>query len=303
MANGADFGYIADAIGDYATGPYYFGVGSPSPTLGGALPQNSPPSSLRIFDAGNAANTNGVAILNNYVASATLGTAGARAVASLFAHASVLNDYILDTGTLSNTDWVLTFPTKREMVNATSAGSPFTSILTSAGACETALFTIFNRDEQSVIPPSVGFSPQAPGGAPGVGTLCWETTVVSFGNGVAHTPTSASTASAVLGSKNKTFVSISNGTAIPYQNGWVNMTFTGAGALVGLTTPSGSSLSITGTNPFPAGVTYFGLPVTGFMVRTLNNNAVACTNGAGAAVTCQGNYSTLYRHSYRDAFN
>jgi hypothetical protein len=301
VSNGADFGYVADAIDFYAQGttgvaggPYYFGVGSPSPTLGGT--QVAPNSSLRIM--------NGVAFRNNYVASVTLGTAGARTVASLFMHTAVLNDYILDTGTLSNTDWVLTFPTKREMVNSVSAGAPFTNILSSTGACETALFTIFNRDEQSVIPPSVGFSPQAPGGAAGVGTLCWESTVLSFGNGVAHTPTSASTASAVLGSKNKTFVSIQNGTALPYQNGWASVTFTGSGATTfGLSTPSGTSLDQAGANPFAVGVTFFGLPVTGFMVRTLNNNAVSCTNAAGTAVTCQGNYSTLYRHAYRDRFN
>jgi hypothetical protein len=48
-------------------------------------------------------------------------------------HSAVMNDYILDTATGSNTDWVLTFPVKREFVNATTAGAPFTAVMTSTG--------------------------------------------------------------------------------------------------------------------------------------------------------------------------
>ena len=53
--------------------------------------------------------------------------------------------------------------------------------------------------------------------------------------------------------------------------------------------------------PAPGARTYVGLPVTGFMVRTLTNNAVDCVRG-GTTVTggCQGNYSALFRHAYRD---
>jgi hypothetical protein len=35
VANGADYGYVADALDMYANTPYYFGVGSNLPTLGG----------------------------------------------------------------------------------------------------------------------------------------------------------------------------------------------------------------------------------------------------------------------------
>jgi hypothetical protein len=41
-------------------------------------------------------------------------------------------------------------------------------------------------------------------------------------------------------------------------------------------------------------VTFFGLPVTGFMVRTFRNGAISC-----GTVTCQGNYGSLFSHSYR----
>jgi hypothetical protein len=288
VASGSDFGYMADALDQYATtGPYYSPVGLPTPTLGGG--QVLPTNSLRIV--------NGVAMAEVFGASPSLGTAGARAVASVWMHSAVLNDYILDTGTLSNTDWVLTFPTKREMVNATTAGAPFTATMTTAGACESALFNIFNRDEQSIIPPATGFSPQAPGTAPGTGNLCWESTVVSFRNGVAHT-TASGTASGVLGSKNSVSVTVPNN----FQNGWASLTFTANGASgVGLVSTAGASLDQNLANPAPGARTYVGLPVTGFMVRTLTNNAVDCVRG-GTTVTggCQGNYSALFRHAYRD---
>jgi len=44
--------------------------------------------------------------------------------------------------------------------------------------------------------------------------------------------------------------------------------------------------------------TFFGLPATGFMVRTFVNGTLTC--GAGA---CQGNYSALFEHSYITTIN
>jgi hypothetical protein len=42
-------------------------------------------------------------------------------------------------------------------------------------------------------------------------------------------------------------------------------------------------------------VTFFGLPVTGFMIRTLKNGNLTC-----GSATCQGNYGSLFNHSYRN---
>jgi len=294
VANGADYGYVADALDQYAFGTYYAGVGSNAPTLGGTT--NTFPNSLR--------QVNGVAIASGFAAGPISGTtAQARAVASVYMHSAVMNDYILDTGTLSNTDWVVTMPIKREFVNAGTAANPFTATMTSTGACEPALFNIFNRDEVSIIPPSVGFSPNLGAGTPGSGNLCWESTIVSWRNGQAHTPASGATASGVLGSRNTLFVLVPNN----FQNGWASATFTGTGATAavtgGLATASSSSLDQLLGAPFPAATprTFVGLPVTGFMVRQLTNNAVDCTR-AGTLVTggCQGNYGSLFRHAYRD---
>lgn len=292
VGNGSDMTYNADALDLYAIAPYYFGVGTPFPTLGGT--QVNPASSIRI--------ANGTAYSEDFALSSGV-AAEARAVASVWMHSSVLNDYIIDTGTLSNTDWVLTFPIKREFVTATTAGDPFTALLTTLGACEPAGFTFFNRDEQSSIPPAGGFSPSGPSsGGPGAGNLCWESTVVSIRNGVAHTADSDVSAtdrrSGVLGSRNVVAVTVLS----TFQNGWMNLTFTGNGATAltrGLTTAAGTSLDQAGTVTATT-QTYVGLPVTGFMVRTFTNNAIDCTRG-GVLVTggCQGNYGGLFGHAYR----
>ena len=291
VSTGGDYTYVADALDLYsnlATG-YYAGVGTALPVLGG--PQVSPNSSIRI--------ANGIAYSEDFAAQSGA-TAGARTVASVWMHSSVMNDYVIDTGTLSNTDWVLTFPIKREFVTTALASDPFTNVLGTAGSCEPVAFNFFNRDEQSFVPPPGGFSPPGPGsGGAGTGNLCWESTVISIRNGAAHTIASDVSAtdrrSGVLGSRNTVAVTVLSS----FQNGWMNLTFTGAGALRGLGSAAGSTLDQTGATTASV-ETYIGLPVTGFMVRTFVNNAVDCTRG-GVLVTggCQGNYGGLFEHAYR----
>jgi len=296
VASGADAGYVADALDSYAIGPYYAGVGSNLPTLGGV---HVIPNSLRVIPNIAVVPAVQVAAASGWVGPVSGTTAGARAVASVYMHSAVMNDYILDTGTLSNSDWVVTMPIKREFVNAGTAAAPFTAVMTSTGACEPALFNIFNRDEVSIIPPSVGFSPNLGAGTPGSGNLCWESTIVSWRNGLAHTPASGATQSGVLASRNTLFVLVPNS----FQNGWASATFTGAAATgIGLVSAATATLDQLLVAGAAAVRTFVGLPTTGFMVRTLVNNAVDCTRG-GTLVTggCQGNYGSLFRHAYRSA--
>ena len=49
----------------------------------------------------------------------------------------------------------------------------------------------------------------------------------------------------------------------------------------------------------PGVATFFGLPVTGFMVTARTNSSVACTLPGGGTGTCSGNYAGLFEHSYR----
>ena len=292
VLNGASMTYKADALGAYnnVPGGFYFDVTTPNPLLGA----NAVPAQDLVLANNNAYFDTWGVLAGNAVP-------GARAVASVFMHTNVMNDYILDSNTQSNTDWVLTFPGKNEFVTTATAFPPYTATLTTAGACESVQFTFFNRDEQSFLPATGGFSPQPTGvGGPGQGNLCWESTVVSVRNGAAwnavNDVSTTNLRSAVLGSRNVTAVTVLS----QFENGWINMAFTGTRATAGILANGGLGTTLSGsTGTTAAGQhTYFGLPVTGFMVTARRNAAVACTvNGANA--NCAGNYAGLWNHSYR----
>jgi hypothetical protein len=88
-----------------------------------------------------------------------------------------------------------------------------------------------------------------------------------------------------------------------FQNGWAILNFTGANANspVGMAGALGTSQRVSLDSAAPpaavvtaGAVTFFGLPVTGFMVRNFRNGTLTCGTAA-----CQGNYSSLFSHSYR----
>ena len=298
VASGASMGYKADALDAYRSGVYYADVSTVNPQLGAS----AAPFSL---------------VMANNRAVTDQWTVGRNAVAAVFMHSTVMNDYILDTVTRSNTDWVLTFPGKHEFYPTATPVAPYTAVLTSNGACETSAFTFFDRDEQSTTPPPGGFSPQQPGAAPNTGSLCWESTVLSVRNGQAHTTaadvSATSPRSGVLGSRNVLAVSVLTSPA--FTSGWINLQFTGTNATLGITSLAGGDLTASnvaaivppgfGVPGAASGVftarphTFFGLPVTGFMVTARTNSSVACTLPSGGAGTCSGNYAGLFGHSYR----
>jgi hypothetical protein len=288
--NGMDSGYKADALEAWSTAADFNQPGQVNPRLDEA----TPPVSVVVNSGGlDLAGSSGSITVYR-----STWTTGAEAVASVFMHTNVLNEYILDSGTLSNTDWVITQPLKRAFVDSTAAIPPYTNkLLTNTGACESISFTFFNREEQTQNTP-VLFSPQPAPGATG-GNLCWESTVLSIVNGTAAMPpTSGPTG--VLGSVNKLFVTIPS----TFQNGWANLKFTGTNATsVGLVTLAASeSGDVSGLGPVvlgsPGPYTFTGLPVTGFMIRTFDNGTLTC-----GSASCQGNYASLFRHSYVTGIN
>jgi hypothetical protein len=301
--SGLDAGYRADALDAWSNASRYSQPQSPIPNLADA----SPPISL-VLNVGQQDNLVAAFRGNSRLATiyrtewnASLSgvTGGARAVAAVYMHSSVINEYILDTNTLSNTDWVITQPLKNLFVNATTAATPYSNVLTSAGACETVGFQYFNREERGAAATGTDFSPTPPS-APS-NTLCWESNVLSIRNpGASHT-TTPTTQSLVLGSFNLTSVNVTSG----FQNGWAELSFAGlnaatngmAGAL------ATSDRAAVGTDVLAiasvaGAVTFFGLPVTGFMIRTFRNNTpLPCA--AGSTATCANAYSSLFNHSYR----
>lgn len=296
--NGQDAGYKADALEAFSNVPQYSVPTSITPSLGNA----SPAVSLVINAGGldtNGASIRATAYLTDFGLTAVSGvTAGTRAVASVFMHSSVMNEYILDAGTASNTDWVITQPLKNLFVSDVTAATPYTAVLTSAGACETISFTYFNREEASATAGGTDFSPTPPTGP--ASSLCWESNVLSIRNGGTASPTGL--ASGVLGSANTTAVSVTS----TFQNGWAILNFTGANAVPGGTVGMAGALAnsqrvvLDQVQPVVAplatagAVTFYGLPVTGFMIRNFRNGSLTC-----GTTTCQGNYGSLFSHSYR----
>ena len=269
--NGSDSGYNAIALGNVTVADIYTDIGS---------------------EVGNFSQADPVSIV---VTSSATGTrsytsgwlAGIDAVSATMMHQNVINEFVLDAGTKSNTDWVMTFPTKRFYVTTAAAAAPFTNKFTATGSCESFGFQFFNREERGATAAGGDFSPLPPTLVAG---LCWESTVLSIRSGQTHNPTG--TSSGVLGSTNALAVNVTSG----YQNGWANLSFTGANSLIGLVSQAGSFTLNIGTGAAAAGAqTFLGLPVTGFMARTFNNGTLTC-----AAASCQGNYGSLFTHNYID---
>lgn len=286
VATGADFTYKADALAEFRVAPFYTDIANDAPNLSSADDNSVVVNTGTLTAAGAPA---GATVYRTTFVTVSGALSGARAVASIYMHTDVMNEFVLDTATQSTTDWVITQPVKRFFVDSTTARQPYTNVLTATGACETINFTFFNREERGAAASGVDFSPAPPAGA--ANSLCWESTVMAIRNGATHLP--AATASTVLGSLNLTNVNVTAG----LQNGWGYVTFIGAGASV-LGMGGAGERAITSPPPMvvaatPA-VTFFGLPTTGFMVRSFRNGNLAC-----GTATCQGNYGGLFAHSYR----
>lgn len=277
VQNGADMGGNADAFANFIATANYTDIGDETYNFTSGDPVSvvvsSQPTGATAYEATWAANVD--------------------AMSATMMHSSVINEYVLDTATVSQTDWVMTFPTKRFYVTTLAATTPFTNKFISTGSCEPISFTFFNREEAGAVASGVDFSPSPPGvsGA----NLCWESTVVSVRNGAAHMPTGAT--SAVLGSVNAQAVHVLDS----FQNGWAQLTFTGTNATTtGIASVAAGSLAFninTGTSSVATTQTYLGLPVLGFMARTFFNGTLTCTGAAGAT-SCQGSYGSLFGHKY-----
>lgn len=287
--SGRDTMYNANAFGSWRVAALYTDIGTDTPNFNDTAPATS-----------IVVSTNTTGTLNAYfssfssTATAALSvSAGARAASATMMHSDVINEYILDAVTRSNTDWVLTFPTKRAFVNAGTAIAPFTNVLTTGGACETIDITYFNREEGTATSSATNFSPLPPSAAPN--SLCWESTVLSFRNGSTNAPFTPAVPSLVLGSQNVTSFGLRDS---GFQNGWANLHFSGANAsTVGLVSePTSTTITIATAAAAAGAQTFRGLPVLGFMIRTFDNGNLTC-----GTATCQGNYGGSVQHAYRNS--
>ncbi len=180
-------------------------------------------------------------------------------VSAVLMHDQVMNEYVLDAGTHSGTDWVVTFPTKRYYVNVGTGNAPKLfqrNFNRTDGSCDDVSLALYDREEQQLL--VTDFSPPPP---TQTNSLCWEANVITFNN------------SNVLGSTNS--ASIPTG----FEHGWLNLGFpiliTGADPAVHQLPNTDTSITfITGSTTSGQTVTYVGLPVVGFAVQTFVNGTL-----------------------------
>jgi hypothetical protein len=168
--NGANFTYQATALEAWSNVVQYTGVGSAMPKLGSA----SPAVSTTLLPSGDAHR----AVWSN----------GRDAVSAVLMRTSMINEFILDSGTFSSTDWVITFPTKREYRVDGGITAPFSrrsELPPSTGNCDEASndhISAFNRSTTTYTPPGAVIVPpnfQSPGDAK-PSYSCWTSNTIPF---------------------------------------------------------------------------------------------------------------------------
>jgi len=191
---------------------------------------------------------------------------GQQAVSGALMTDQVMNQYAAAADIGGNTEWVVTFPTKRFHVNGGAAPiPPFNSVWDGNEACEEVTLRFWDREEQTAAPGGPPVSP--PPEIPGL-NLCWEVNVVTFNNSAPSDGAAGPVVSDVLGSNLFVNFDLINGPG--FENGWAQLAFNGNG-------PNGP---IVHTAVSDNNLEYVGLPATGFAVQTANNAAINALFGA-----------------------
>ena len=218
------------------------------------------------------------------------------AVSALMMVDEITNDYVLDEFFSGNTDWIVTFPTKRLYVKGDGdtvlerAVNPFTYEWLGNKACDPYLITVWDREEdtpqQQVDQPP--FSPYT--GTPGtVPEICYEANVMTF----AKAGTTAE--SPILGLEpSASGARIQSVVETPYTNGWARMDLDWDVIFTAVpdAEPKGGKghilpMSSSGTR----GDTLEGLPAVGFSVIAFGNDSIS-----GGSVLA--NYAAAHEHKH-----
>jgi len=250
--------------------------GTEAPTLADVAP------SISFVYQGNAVLTSTWATTTNFV----------DPVSAVLMRDSVMNEYTInDTGSNSTrSDWVVSFPTKREYVDVgVPAGgttrTPFTTPWTYTSldgtdgrSCEPVALTMYDREEGTLVSNpngDVDFSPSLPGTPVQGKSLCYETNVISF----APDGTDMDTYVGVLGSSVQRGIEGNPGD----KYGWAVLGFTGANAANEIVAAGVDFVD-------DAGVAYYGLPVVGMSVTS--------RTGANIVPGVNANYGNSLVHKY-----
>ena len=255
-ANGTYYGFNADAIDGFTAVTLAHTTGSLSPSL------------IDVGDAGGLTSTAYV-FNNGSLVTAVYPFNDVDAVSALLDASNVYNEWEHTSDGVIGTDWVVNFPTKRFYVDSLYTGTstpiaPFESEFGAPGqSCDVIGINVFDREENTTVQTTCGFSPCPPGAPPS--SLCYETNVISFGG------------TSILASNLTRNLNNLIGSA-----GWLGLSFTDA--IHGGTSAATHAHAGLVDN---GGTVFYGLPTNGFMATDL----VVTTGGATL-----GNYSGVYRH-------
>ncbi|MEO8673822.1 MAG: hypothetical protein ABI411_21135, partial [Tahibacter sp.] len=248
---GTLIGYNADAIDGFYQ-------------LSGNLYQGSDSSSPNLTDARTTATT---VVAYNYAPTTTDGPSTAvsstydvahaiDAVSSLFTAETISNEYVVEAVSASESEWVVTFPTKKFYVNTSPAIAPFVLRFAAPGQSCTVFSARFNdrEERESRDPFDCGFicPPMPPI------QLCYESNVLTFQKQSDYNASDGQ--SLVLGSKLTFNV---DPRAEGFSSGWLSMNLN----------PTATPAEPHALRPSSDLDIYNGLPVTGFLATNyLNRN-------------------------------
>jgi hypothetical protein len=260
VGEGTIFPYVADAIDGFSEIPLYSGGANLNPSLQDA---NNP---TLVTNPGTVARAfvftgGGQLVTADYAF-------GVDAVSAVYMSDAIYNTYIVGGNTGANTDWIVTFPTKRFYVDSLYGAVPFPPFVESFHAPGESNVVVapfmYDREEQTTVVQG-DFSPPI---SSQPNSLPFEVNVISF---LANT--AAGDPSGVLGSFLRPNI-------VPFATaGWMKLDL--------LNGEPGHQLP-GGLTPAGVPVTFNGLPATGYMAFNVIN--------ANANPGLLANYGGLFRH-------
>lgn len=269
VLKGEEFASNATALDGFSTTSLWTNAGSILPTLANVNPKTS------VVVSG----TN-VYITPNWNQNPATGGNAVDPVSAVLMANNVYNEFVLDVETRSSTDWVVTFPTKREyvFVGTGPAQKLFQNNFKDGKSCDDITLTLYDREERTR-QATQDFSPPPPVKAT---NICWEANVLTYILGGGSLPSQSS----AFGSKN--FIPISS----DFANGWVAMNFPLVGSAHRLVGPGSTVFNTAnGVTTQTTSTTFYGLPVIGFSSIIFENGTL--TSGG---LNIQSNYGANYNH-------
>jgi len=264
---------IAVALADLTSTPFYSEVGAPgtdfdSPQVTPVSVVLVPPSSAVNFGDSPA----GLLLRSTWAK-------GVDAVSAVLMAASIRSEYVLETATFSQTDWVATLPTQRFYADGTSLAPPFeTPTNVPNSTCQPYTATSYDR-EQAAAEPYFNFD-----GLPDP-AVCASATVLPLRNGRVNAPFTPASPSLLLRSLNIPFGAVP--VSSKSQDGFAVVDLASG---PGLTSLSDSTAIDLATGTVIAGPHVFkGLPLTGFAAWNFNNGLLDC-----GGQSCRGSFGVAY---------